>query len=273
MEFNVKRIAAMFRTASILPVICFCFSGYAGAAPFSGAQLQSFRSALDSLEVALEARTRAGLQADSLEEKIALCRDSIAVYRHLEKNGSEALLPDAHMAGAGKISLLWILDVKAGIADLAALLGVGHPGSHPFMVLFSGPTLAAMLLLGFILVVLSLARRRLKVGGLRAASRRAAVFYDSARPVAAPPPAAQAHCLNDDNEPLELFAPVEISSDQPVPPPENGDAGDEPRGVSQTIEALIVSANEEGLSVREISRRYHVSVDQVGLAMALVKNR
>ena len=48
------------------------------------------------------------------------------------------------------------------------------------------------------------------------------------------------------------------------------DAGDEPRGVSQTIEALIVSANEEVSSpYGKFPVCYHVSVDQVGLAMAL----
>ena len=290
MKFSVKTTIMRFRTASIISMLCFSISGFAGTARFGGAQLQSYREILDSLEVALQARNRAGLQPDSIEEKIALCRDSIALYRHLEENG-KALHAEAPLAGTGSVSLLSILDVKAGMADLAAFLGVGRFASHPFMVLFSGPTLAALLLLGFLLVTLSIARRRLKVGGQRAATRRAAVFYEqaqrvqspalcsgelqSARHVGAPPSPPQTLRNTDDNEPLELFAPVEVPLQQPGALPGDGEARDERHsaGISQTIEALIVSANEEGLSVREISRRYHVSVDQVGLAMALVKKR
>jgi hypothetical protein len=271
MKSTFKTTSMKFPARAVLAIFIFGLAMGVGGEPVIDARLQSLRDMLDSLEVAMQAQNRTGVHPDDLDAAIATCRDSIALYRHLVENSKKSANHDASRAGTDKISLLSIIDVRAGISDLAGLLGISRLTSHPFMIFFSGPTLAVLSLLGLCLVALSFTKTRKRRVGRQAGARRAVTFYQAARENRSmfPPPLEPGS-----EEPLELLSPDQVHELHPAAAfTDDEDSNENPAASIPPIEALVVSAGEEGLSAREISRRYHVSADSVGLAMALAKKR
>jgi len=248
-----------------------CLAQTLSATPSLPAGMQTFRDIIDSLEVTIQARSRAGLKTDDLEARAALYRDSVAILRQIA--GTEPAISgptaDKNRVAAAS-SLLGLFDIRAGLADLTGILGLNRISSHPFMIFFSGPALMILLLFGLILVLLSLARAYGRRNGQRSAG-----FHEALpqiipfRPCPEFPrgndPEAFGSALSD----RQSFAVAEESE----PETAYSSVGTQSAAIPETLEALILSAGEEGLSAREISRRLRVSVDQVGLAMAISKKR
>lgn len=222
---------------------------------------------LDSLEMLKQARKRQGRELAELEENVSRVKDSIAAVRA----EVAALTPASQVApplepGAdgflGRLASLrpqGILDwVIVAVGAVAVLSGI-------------------VLVVGLLHTIVGGSRRRPKRARPSRSVPAPSVRPRSASPAAGVPPTVSGAPADIDSEGLEslrqrMHDDIErirrfdeehspFDSERPAPAPEPVDEG------AGEVRDRVLAAARQGLDVQEISRRLHLSVDQVALIL------
>ena len=240
-----------------LTVVCCIVSLFADPVPRIAAMdpCRLLNAAIDSLELEKQARSRVGLPLDELDAATARYRDSVMIARQQMEN-TAAQQPVVQAASADRngrhLALPKLPDFFNGMLTIAGAVVTG----------------AAFLFVLFLLIE-SAKRRRQAAAGKPVAqqpARQARVIAEKMSPMAPMPPRGEIRRMAsaaDESDSHE--AAVQAAAFKPV-----RNAGTVKR---DDLCELVMAAEGDGLSDREISRLYHISVDHVALTRKMARQR
>jgi type II secretory pathway pseudopilin PulG len=230
--------------------------------PFSVERLRLLCEKIDSIEVEKQVKKRNGLPLIELEAKTADFRDSIKTIRLELGQGAApiaAAAPESKESPQDYIKKL-LPGPKNKIYD-RILLAVG------VVTIFIG-------IFFFFAVFAFKARSRKQTASQNQTKRVAAQYEEVQKKVAAAQSAYPDSFSNTPSESAALASAIPPSA-QTVPktvPPAM-----QPHPPAQTSESdlknLVLKAGKEGLEAKEISKRYHISIDQVALILKMAKKQ
>lgn len=256
----LKKIA--FPAASAIGVLlCFSWCPAETTGFVSVERLHQLGEKIDSIEVEKQAKKRTGLPLEELEAKTDVFRDSIKTLR---QELGQAAPP---VAAASPVR-------KKSIPNNLKQLLSGLKNQLYDRILIAAGILTIIIGLFFLFVALALKSRRKKQSAAQNQTNKAAAQYeDVRRKVAAAQNAYPDSFTNTTFESAALASAIPPSS-QAVP---TAAPATQPRLPAQSSEGdlkeLVLKAGNEGLDAKEISRRFHISIDLVTLMLKMAKKQ
>lgn len=227
-------------------------------------RLRHLGDKIDSLEVEKQVKKRNGLPLAELEAKTADFRDSMRTIR-LELGQGPA--PLAAVAPEKKEPLQHYL--------IKFLPGPKNKLYDRILLVAGAITIFTGLFFLFILLALK-SRRKKQTASQNQTKRVAAQYEEVQRKVAASQSAYPDSFTNTPSESAALASAIPPSA--PLFPAATAPAT-QPRipAVTRSSEGdlknLVLEASNQGLDAKEISKRYHVSIDQVALILKMAKKQ
>lgn len=247
-------------TSGVLFVLhCYSLTPADTAGSSSVDQLRQWNEKIDSLEVEKQAKKRNGLPLAELETETARLRDSIKSIR--TELGPETV---PHSTAVPQ-------EIKSIPEYLKKLASSTENKMVDRILLFAG-AIAIITGLFFLFLLLALKSRRKKQP--RNQTKKIAARYEEVqRKVAAAQSVYPDSFSNTPSESAALASAIPPVSPpplaSPVSPTRRMPVGALPS--DHDLEGLVLKAGSEGMDAKEISRRYHISVDQVVLMLKMAK--
>ena len=225
-------------------------------------RLRQWSEKIDSLEVEKQVKKRNGLPLAELESKTADFRDSIKTIR-LELGRSAA--PPAAVAPEKKEPLRHYL-IK---------LLPGPKNKIYDRILLAAGVITILIGIFFLFVWFALRSRRKKQTASQNQTKRMAAQYEEVqRKVMAAKSAYPDSFATTPSESAALASAIPPSAQAA---PKTVSPATQPRLPAQASESdlknLVLKASSDGLGAKEISRRYHISIDQVALILKMAKKQ
>lgn len=241
-------------------LLCFSLSPADSAGPVSVNQLHRWSEKIDSLEVEKQVKKRNGLPLAELETETASLRDSIKSIRTELGQGTaphSAAVPEQNKSIPEYLKKIVL---RAGNKVLDRIL------------IFTG---AIAIIIGlFVFFLLLAVKSRRKKQTANQTNKAAARYEKIQRNVAVAQSAYPDSFATTPSESAALATAIPPPAPVPAAPP-----GLPTRRIPATIlpdsdlKDLVLKADTEGLDAKEISRRLHISIDQVSLILKMAKKQ
>lgn len=218
-------------------------------APDNALRLREFNRQIDSLEVAKQEKKRSGQSIDELEGLTGSLRDSVADLRRGFEQGTAATRAAQSPECPARTSA-WPLSL--GVFDRITIAAAGV-----FLLI------AAVF---FFVYFSAAARRRRNRSPAAPAAKRGDPLRNGASRSDTAAQRAYAAQIKPGPPPAQ---PRPETPASPLPSKPSGQRSDLPRDLSE----LVARAAAEGLDAKEISRRYHISEDEVALIRAMGRKK
>jgi hypothetical protein len=217
---------------------------------------------IDSLEVEKQAQKRNGSPLTELEEKTAAFRDSIKTIRIGLRQGAVS-------GDAGAV----VPEKKPSVWGYFKKLLPGPENRLIDRILLAAGAITIVVGLFFLIVLFALKSRRKKQTVAKNQTRKAAAQYEKVqrKEVEAPPSAFPDSFKNTASESAALASliPPPASATPVRTKPQQR----RPENPGDDLKNLVLKGNADGLDEKEISRRYHLSIDQVRLMLKMAKKQ
>jgi hypothetical protein len=238
--FSYRSIAACSESVLLLLAAALSLPGQESAV--CAERLRVMGEKIDSIEVEKQKKKRAGQSIGELEAEVSLLRDSVKALRtEIQKEPAAARAPAKSFPGkALLLSRICLFDWL--------LIGAGGAAA----------AFAAVLLFLFFRAL-----SRPRTGNVPHRREPAPTRVQSAAQKAY---AAQSGAVGNGEPAGPKPEPQPPAAPPPVPPLATAVSGS-----PKNLVDLVVKADREGIDIREISRRYHISADEVALILKMAK--
>ena len=261
---------AVVRESCIVLVIVILSAGYAFTKEEVAGQKQKLSAQLDSLEMLKQQRKRNGEPMADLEAQCKMVRDSIAALKQeIVRLSEEGLLPPPQSAARKGFPIpdFRSLAKNRSILDWA-VLAVGIAA-----------VLAGILLVFGIIRAIANKSSRPKTSGRAVRPKQPQSAFRQQQP---PQPSVSRGDADIDNEGIEAlrqrvsqdYKRIQRFDTQPSAAAKTSAQSDidAQQNDGQTLRDKILLAASQGLDVGQISKRYHISADQVSLILRVARD-